>query len=204
MSDKGKKVIREIISWLMAIFVPVVILFVLNTKVFALPVIDQSSMHNTLFEGEVVYVNRFADDLSSLQRGDIILFLANGREKQGFWDEVGIKFTDITDKFRPEEQRINERYVKRIIGLPGDVIDITPEGAVYVNGELESAAYTVGATPPRSQTYPLTVPEGQLFVMGDNREMSRDSRHFGCISVKSIEGKVTFILWPLSRVGAVK
>ncbi len=203
LSDKGK-VLREIISWLMAIFIPIVIVFVLNVKVFAIPIIDQSSMHNTLFEGEVVYVNRFTDDLSSLERGDIILFLTNGREKKGLWDEISIKFTDIADRFKPKEQRINERYVKRIIGLPGDVVDITPEGAVYINGELENEAYVVGVTPPREQTYPLTVPEGKVFVMGDNREISRDSRHFGCISSKSIEGKVVFLLWPPSRVGAIK
>ncbi len=203
MSDKGK-VFREILSWLLVIVIPVVLVFVLNVKVFALPVIDQSSMHNTLFEGDLVYVDRFADDLSSLKREDVILFLANGREKQGLWDEISLKFIDIADRFRPKEQKVNERYVKRIIGLPGDVIDITPEGAVYINGELENKSYVVGLTPPRDQTYPLTVPEGHLFVLGDNREISKDSRNFGCISIKSVEGKVRFLLWPLSRVGTVK
>lgn len=203
MSDKGK-VFREILSWLLVIAIPVVLVFVLNVKVFALPVIDQSSMHNTLFEGDLVYVDRFADDLSSLKREDVILFLANGREKQGLWDEISLKFIDIADRFRPKEQKVNERYVKRIIGLPGDVIDITPEGAVYINGELENKSYVVGLTPPRDQTYPLTVPEGHLFVLGDNREISKDSRNFGCISIKSVEGKVRFLLWPLSRVGTVK
>jgi len=203
LSDKGK-VFREILSWLLVIAIPVVLVFVLNVKVFALPVIDQSSMHNTLFEGDLVYVDRFADDLSSLKREDVILFLANGREKQGLWDEISLKFIDIADRFRPKEQKVNERYVKRIIGLPGDVIDITPEGAVYINGELENKSYVVGLTPPRDQTYPLTVPEGHLFVLGDNREISKDSRNFGCISIKSVEGKVRFLLWPLSRVGTVK
>jgi signal peptidase I len=203
LSDKGK-VFREILSWLLVIVIPVVLVFVLNVKVFALPVIDQSSMHNTLFEGDLVYVDRFADDLSSLKREDVILFLANGREKQGLWDEISLKFIDIADRFRPKEQKVNERYVKRIIGLPGDVIDITPEGAVYINGELENKSYVVGLTPPRDQTYPLTVPEGHLFVLGDNREISKDSRNFGCISIKSVEGKVRFLLWPLSRVGTVK
>lgn len=203
MSDKGK-VFREILSWLLVIVIPVVLVFVLNVKVFALPVIDQSSMHNTLFEGDLVYVDRFADDLSSLKREDVILFLANGREKQGLWDEISLKFIDIADRFRPKEQKVNERYVKRIIGLPGDVIDITPEGAVYINGELENKSYVVGLTPPRDQIYPLTVPEGHLFVLGDNREISKDSRNFGCISIKSVEGKVRFLLWPLSRVGTVK
>lgn len=203
MSGKGK-ISREIISWLLAVLLPVIIVFALNVKVFAIPVIDQSSMHNTLFEGDVVYINRFADEMKDLKREDIVLFLTNGREKQGLLDEIGIKFTDIADKFRKKEDKINERYVKRIIGMPGDEIDITPEGKVFINGELENEAYVVGLTPPRDMAYPVKVPEGQLFVMGDNREVSLDSRNFGCISIKSLEGKAVFILWPPSKVGTIK
>jgi signal peptidase I len=193
---------KEIMGWLLALLIPLLIVFTLNMKVFAISGVDQSSMHNTLFEGDVVYFNRLADKVDELKREDIILFLTNGREKQGFWDEVSIKLIDFTDKFRKD--RINERYVKRIIGMPGDVIEITPEGDVYVNGEKENKAYVVGKTPPRALSYPVKVPENQFFVMGDNREVSEDSRSFGCISIRSLEGKASMILWPPSKVGTIR
>ncbi len=200
MSSKIK-IMKEIMGWLLALLIPLLIVFTLNMKVFAISGVDQTSMHNTLFEGDVVYFNRLADKVDELKREDIILFLTNGREKQGFWDEVNIKLIDFTDKFRKD--RINERYVKRIIGMPGDVIEITPEGDVYINGEKENKAYVVGKTPPRELSYPVKVPENQFFVMGDNREVSEDSRTFGCISIRSLEGKASMILWPPSKVGTI-
>ena len=198
------KILREITGWAIAILLPVIIVFTLNLKVFAIPVIDQSSMHNTLIEGDVVYVNRFCDNLSKLKREDIVLFLANGREKQGLIDEIGIKLTDISDKFKKKSNKTNERYIKRIIGMPGDVIDITSEGKVFINGSLENRDYVVGLTPPGDSIYPVLVPEGHLFVMGDNRGISKDSRHFGCISIKSIEGRADIVLWPISKVGNIE
>ncbi len=200
LSGKGK-ILKEIMGWLLAFLVPILIVFVLNMKLFAISGVDQSSMHNTLFEGDVLYYNRLADQVTDFEREDIILFLTDGREKQGLWDEISIKLTDFTDKFR--KNKINERYVKRIIGMPGDVIDITPEGDVYINGVKENRAYVVGKTPIRALSYPIEVPEDHFFVMGDNREISEDSRSFGCVSIRSIEGKAVMMLWPPSKVGAI-
>ena len=200
MSGKGK-ILKEIMGWLLAFLVPILIVFVLNMKLFAISGVDQSSMHNTLFEGDVLYYNRLADQVTDFEREDIILFLTDGREKQGLWDEISIKLTDFTDKFR--KNKINERYVKRIIGMPGDVIDITPEGDVYINGAKENRAYVVGKTPIRALSYPIEVPEDHFFVMGDNREISEDSRSFGCVRIRSIEGKAVMMLWPPSKVGAI-
>ncbi|MCX7772319.1 MAG: signal peptidase I [Clostridia bacterium] len=199
-----KNILKEILGWVLAFLIPIIIVFTLNMKVFAISTIDQSSMHNTFFEGDVVYFNRFDDKLSSLKREDIILFLTNGREKHGLMDEVGIKLTDFTDKFRVKSERINERYVKRIIGMPGDVIDIKEDGSVTINGVRENKAYVVGKSPRGTISYPVTVPADHLFVLGDNREISKDSRYFGCISIKSVEGKATFVLWPPAKVGPVK
>ena len=200
LSGKGK-ILKEIMGWLLAFLVPILIVFVLNMKLFAISGVDQSSMHNTLFEGDVLYYNRLADQVTDFEREDIILFLTDGREKQGLWDEISIKLTDFTDKFR--KNKINERYVRRIIGMPGDVIDITPEGDVYINGVKENRAYVVGKTPIRALSYPIEVPEDHFFVMGDNREISEDSRSFGCVSIRSIEGKAVMMLWPPSKVGAI-
>lgn len=198
-----RKVLKEIIGWLIAIIIPVTLVFILNIFVFTISGVKQESMRNTLVEGDVVYYNRFSSKIDKLKREDIILFLAHGREKRGFFDELSIKITDFKDIISGKGLT-NTRYVKRIIGIPGDIIDIKKDGTVYINGEKENKAYVKGLTYPGNMEYPLEVPENNLFVMGDNREVSSDSRKFGCISIHSVEGKAAFIIWPASKVGLIK
>lgn len=197
---KKRKVIREILSWLMVIIIPFVLIFFLNMKVFAISAVEQSSMENTFFEGKLVYYNRINYTIQTVERGDIILFLAGGRIKDGFSSELAINAQDFADKSRQKSQRINERLVKRVIGIPGDIIDIH-DGVVYINGVRETGEYVLGTTWDNPDEYPLTVPPGKLFVLGDNREVSIDSRSFGCIDERSVEGKAIMILWPPSRFG---
>ncbi len=198
-----RKIFKEIIGWLFVIIIPFILVLTLNIFLFTISGVKQDSMRDTLIEGDVVYYNRLSAKIDKLKREDIILFLAEGREKEGFLDELSIKLTDIKDIIARKELT-NTRYVKRVIGLPGDIIDIKDDGTVYINGEKENKAYVKGLTPPGSMKYPLVVPENQLFVMGDNRAVSKDSRKFGCINILSVEGKASFILWPLSKVGSMK
>ncbi|HHU90860.1 MAG TPA: signal peptidase I [Clostridiaceae bacterium] len=201
---KVKKLVREIISLVVTIAVIFTIVFTLNITVFTISRVKQISMKNTLLEGDIVYYNRLAYKPEHFNRGDIILFLADGRERRGVFDAISIKLTDIKDVLTREGKKTNVRYVKRIIGLPGDVIEIGDDGKVYVNGEMENKPYVLGYTSKGEVEYPLKVPENEFFVMGDNREMSGDSRQFGCVSINSVEGKATFLLWPSSRVKRIK
>lgn len=198
-----RNVLREILGWITAIIVPVILVFALNLFVFIISGVRQDSMRNTLTEGDVVYYSRLSSKIDKLKRGDIILFLTDGREKAGLIDELSIRIDDIKDIIKGKGST-HKRYVKRIVGMPGDIIDIREDGSVYINGEKENKAYIRGLTAPGKMKYPLEVPEQHLFVMGDNREISEDSRDFGCISINSVEGKAAFILWPLSKVGTIK
>lgn len=197
-----RRLAKEIISWVAALGIPVLIIFFLNVKVFSISPVRQMSMNNTLFEGDLVYYNKINCTLSSIHRGDIILFLADGKVINNFGDALRIKMADFTDKFKEKDYRANEHLVKRVIGLPGDTIDLK-DGYVYVNGEKEPGAYKVGSTNPYDDRFPLKVPENQLFVLGDNREVSKDSRIFGCIDFRSVEGKALWVLWPPSHVGKI-
>jgi signal peptidase I len=95
-------------------------------------------------------------------------------------------------------------YIKRAIGLPGDVVDIK-DGSIYVNGNKLNEPYTVGDTNPFPEiSYPVTVPQNKIFAVGDHRNMSRDSRQIGFIDMKKIKGKAVFRLYPIKNIGRVK
>lgn len=100
----------------------------------------------------------------------------------------------------------NQILVKRVIGVAGDTIVIDADGNVSVNGEVLSEPYVSEKVAGESDIeYPYTVPEQTLFVLGDNRSTSVDSRNalIGCINVEEIVGKIIFRVWPLSDFGAV-
>ena len=90
--------------------------------------------------------------------------------------------------------------IKRVIGLPGETISCQ-DGIIYINGKKIKDDYGYGET---NDFDPTIIPKGQYFVLGDNRENSKDSRYIGNISKKSIKGKTSFILFPLKKIGKVK
>jgi signal peptidase I len=93
-------------------------------------------------------------------------------------------------------------YIKRVIGLPGDEIDII-NGSLYVNGIEQKETYVKGSTTKQNFDLPSNVPENKVFVMGDNRENSKDSREFGFVDVDKIKGKAVFRIRPLKEFGSI-
>ena len=143
-----------------------VVLFLGINAVSARVRVDGSSMIPTLQNGEFVLVNRLAYRLGETERGDIIVFRS-------------INEPDLD-------------LIKRIIGLPGDRVEIR-EGQVSVNGQPLSEPYI--AAPPRYGGE-WDVPEGQLFVLGDNRNDSSDSHQWGLLPLENVIGKAILIYWP--------
>ena len=167
---------RAILEIVQALALAVVISVVLNLFVVQVTEVRQRSMELTLEQNDRVLVSKVDYRFGAPQRGDIIVF------------------NPPTDSTIP--------YVKRVIGLGGETIDLR-DGKVYVNGRLIEYAETRGQrTTPQAATvaYPFTVPEGQVFVLGDNRQSSSDSRTFGSVPVGNIIGKVILRFWPFDRL----
>jgi len=188
---------REIIEWIFYFLGAVVVASLLQSQLFALTTVHQSSMQNTLMEGHTLIIDKLSYQFSKPERGDIIVFL-RGEDTRGFVNRYKVFLRDVELRFR-KSFRTN-RLIKRVIAVEGDKIDIR-DGKVYINGELLNEPYVKGITPEMEMNYPLVVPEGHVFVMGDNRENSLDSRSFGPIPVSSVEGKAIFRVFPFSKIG---
>lgn len=201
MTDKVK-VLKDLGSWLLVIVVALLLAAFVNSQIFAMATVKEISMQNTLFEDQILIVNRLSYKSKEPQRGDIIIFYQK-REINSFFQEFGRSISSILPFMGPDEEESRDRLVKRVIGIPGDKIDIK-DGNVYINEEQQNEAYVKGITQKGHIEFPLVVEENQLFVIGDNREHSRDSRHFGCIDISHVEGKSSFRIFPFSKFGKIK
>lgn len=198
--DKKSKIMKEVRSWVLIILGAFFFAFLINSEVLAKVIVDQSSMEDTLFTGQQLFVDVLSYHFEKPEHGDIIIFFPD--EEKG---NLINSFSRYIDGYRELFTGIeyHERYVKRVIGVAGDTIDIK-DGFVYVNGEKQEEAYVKGITELREFELPYTVQKGELFVMGDNREVSMDSRAFGPISLKQVEGKAFFRVYPFSKMGKIK
>jgi signal peptidase I len=197
MDDKKSKIFKEIRSWVLVILGAFFFAFLINSEVLAKVIVDQSSMENTLFTGQQLFVDVASYHFEEPKQGDIIIFFPN-EEKGNLMDS----FARYIDGYRELFTKIeyHERYVKRVIGVAGDTVDIKDD-SVYINGEKLEEPYVNGITEVREFEVPYTVKEGELFVMGDNRDVSMDSRAFGPISLKQVEGRAFFRVYPFGKMG---
>ena len=166
---------ENIIEWIKDIAVAAVLAAIILT--FIKPIVIQlESMLNTYLPGDYIIISRQAYHLfGEPQRGDVIVFKSDLEDERG------------KDK----------NLIKRIIGLPGDRVEIRDDGYVYVNGEELDEPYIreQGISDQLAGPVDVTVGEGQLFVCGDNREVSLDSRAIGCIEQDTIMGKVKWLIF---------
>ncbi len=151
-----------------------VVLFVGINAVTARVRVDGSSMEPTLNNGEFILVNKLAYKIGKPDRGDVIVF------------------------YFPRDP--NQEYIKRLVGLPGDVIRVG-NGSVYVNGQKINEPY-IAADP--AYTGEWTVPLGHYFVLGDNRNNSYDSHNWGPVPADYVIGKATFVYWPFKQAGLIQ
>jgi signal peptidase I len=203
MKEKNR-IIKEIGSWIFSLLAAFLIVTVLNSKVFAKVQVQQSSMENTLFPNQQLIIDKLSYNFAAPKRGDIIIFLEND-QKGTIVDDTLRTVGDILSIFSYDKRgnEKNARLVKRVIGVPGDEIDIK-DGYVYVNEEKLEEYYIKGETISGKFKLPAKIGENKLFVLGDNRRVSKDSREFGLIDFKQVEGKAIYRVYPFNNVGKIK
>lgn len=196
----GEGAFKEAIQWTFSIVSAILIALSLKSYVFAATEVRQCSMQETLYEGQRLVENKLGYCNSSPKRGDIVII--NREAEKGAVKNLIITAQEMVERFTEGEDADRKRLIKRVIGVPGDTIDIR-DGKVYINGQIYNESYVKGRTLPLKMKFPLTIPENEYFVLGDNRENSMDSRDIGLIPKDKIEGKAVIRLWPLDKAGGI-
>ena len=194
---------KEIFEWIVCMLIALIIVVLIKAFVGFPTVVSGPSMDSTLKDRQRLWVSRIGIEFNKYpQKGDIITF-----EAPAVREITQVKSKGIFEQLKNSINIFSETsFIKRVIGLPGDHIEIKNE-RVYVNGDPIKENYLDAGTVTDSASGLFTdivVPDGYVYVLGDNREVSCDSRLFGCIPVEKIEGKAVFRFWPLKKIGTLK
>lgn len=178
----GRRRLQNGVEWLGVVVIAIAVALIVKLFVIQAFSIPSESMVSTLKVNDRVLVNKLSYDAHDLNRGDVVVFDRPEGLPAG-----------------PDDPK---DLIKRVIGLPGDTL-MTRDGSVYVNDRRLEEPYLPEGTMSYDIDRPVVVPEGQVFLMGDNRERSSDSRVFGTVDVDTVIGRAFMIMWPFSRIGAL-
>lgn len=178
---------KEVLDWTVSIAVAIVIALIIRNFVFAMVEVEGESMHPTLSDGDKLFTRIIA--YTEPEQGDVIIFNPS-----------------VSESDRTPNKDI--AYVKRVIATEGQTVDITQEGDVVVDGEILKEDYIsekINGLLPNGTQFPFEVPEDTVFVLGDNRNRSHDSRSrdVGAVPLDNIIGKAHVRLLPISSFGSL-
>lgn len=206
--------VKDALEWVLCIIIALAIAILFRYYVGTPTIVKQPSMYPTLKEDQRLWLNRWGRTTKTLpKKGEIITFeapstttLSLSEKEESPVARYENEPTNIFSKFSYYVLELNKiSYIKRVIGLPGDHVVIA-DGKVYINDELQDESYLQpGVVTDEGKGYcvDVVVPENSVFVMGDNRTQSTDSRCFGCIPLEKIESKVWIRIWPLNLFGKI-
>lgn len=214
MKEETKARIKDIIEWIVCIIIALIIAIAFRFFVGTPTIVQQPSMVPTLQPNQRLWLNRWVRTTKKMpSRGDIITFeapsqidLTSAEIANSSIARYENEPTSVWSKFSYYVLEVNKTsYIKRVIGLPGDHVEIR-NGKVYINSkELQENYLPSGIVTDNGHgnCTDIIVPENCVFAMGDNRAQSSDCRRFGCIPLEKIESKVWIRIWPLNLFGKI-
>lgn len=175
----GRAALARTLYWLRDLLLAVIIAVVVILFLYRPVKVEGTSMMPALRDQERIFINQFVYmfGLKDVQRYDMVVFWYPG---------------DPT-----------KSYIKRVIGLPGDVVAVD-QGVVSVNGKVLPEEYVPDEYRDRNSMPPQRIASGQYFMMGDHRSSSNDSRAWGSVPRRYIYGKAVFVYWPLDKLGVLR
>jgi signal peptidase I len=212
-AGRGARAAEGAWGWLKEVLmiagIALVLSFVIKTFFFRAFYIPSGSMEPTLEINDRIFVNLLVPGPFELERGDVVVF----KDTKGWLGETAPVEVDPVSGFLafvgllPDSSQ--QHLVKRVIGLPGDTVECCDaDGRILVNGEPITEPYVWPGAAPSDEAFAVTVPKDKLWVLGDHRDASADSRYHedidgGFVDIGDVEGKTTVIAWPLARIGIV-
>lgn len=179
------KVLRELMIWAIDLLIVLGLVFLVITFVAQRTVVDGESMEATLQDGDNLIVDKISYRFRDPERFDIVVF-------------------PFHNPSRPQDKTY---FIKRIIGLPGETVEIDKSGTIYIDGEVLEEGYgreIISAGKIGDVTYPYVLGSDEYFVLGDNRNNSTDSRWIGSIKREEIIGRAWIRTWPLNHLGFIR
>ena len=206
--------LAEILESIIYAFFVAILIRIFFFQTFWIP---SGSMEPTLYEGDRILANKLIYRLRDPEPGEVVIFRVFQPGVRGNTGKLTLEeamnvpnpangissiFTNRTASADSGQGEVTvQDYIKRVIGVPGDVVQVIA-GEIYINGELFSETYDT--KPPNYNRYgPVTVPPGEVFVLGDNRSNSQDSHVIGTVPIRNIEGRAEAVFWPPNRIGLI-
>ena len=200
--EKNKPAIKETVDTIVFVVVMVIIIRFFVGEIRWIP---SGSMRPTLLEGDRIFVERFSRFYKTPERGDIMVFYPPSTELQNTPLKLFARLTGFFCK--------DIAYIKRVVGMPGDKFEIktdkTGKSMVYINNKpyeenYIKSVYDYSICTEAMHCGPFTIPEGEYFMMGDNRGNSQDSRYWGTLKEDRFIGKAVFLFWPFTRAKVLR
>jgi signal peptidase I len=202
----GCYLLKELVEVLLVVLT---FLIVIKEGLGELRLIPSESMLPLLQVEDRIVVEKLTRWWRPYQRGDVLVFYPPMTQLKTDLLSLFLRSTGFSNAFHKKDDNIDVAYIKRLIGLPGDTVDVRPGDGVYINGVkltepyVNEVALSCTKVLPVETCGPVTIPEGHYFMMGDNRNQSADSRYWGFEPIQRVVGRAVFRVWPYGRFGAL-
>ena len=208
MSEKKPSILREIVTVVGSALILSVLVRTFLIQAFYVP---SESMENTFLRNDRIIVSKVSTKITGVHRGDVVVFHdPGGWLGSGFPDPYDTPVGRVLQFVGIVPSNTGNDLVKRVIGVGNDTIECCDEnGNIIVNGEPIDEKYIKDGSTTDQVTFKVLVPKGSVFVMGDNRGNSEDSRFHldlnnGMVPLEEIVGRVAVRIWPFNRIGGIE